>query len=101
MTKNFQELTLTTANLTDSLVSDPGYIVISGTFDTAMVTITLTEDTSATPINIAMQEPTSFINPTGVALTFFAQAHRLTFTVAGGGGSEDINVKWYPVHTPF
>jgi len=101
MTKNFQELTLTAANLTDSLVSDPGYIVISGAFDGGSVTIILTEDTSATPINIPMQEPVSFINPTGVAIAFFAQAHRLTFTVAGGGGSEDINVKWYGVHTPF
>jgi len=102
MTKNFQELTLTTANLTDSLVSDPGYIVVSGAFDGASVTITLTEDTSLTPINIPLQEPTSFVNPIGTpGLAFFAQAHRLTFTAAGGGGSEDVNVKWYPVHTPF
>lgn len=102
MTKNFQELNLTAANLTDSLVSDPGYIVVSGTFDSASVTISLTEDTTNTPINIPSIEPTPFTNPlVATALAFPVWAHRLTFTASGGGGSEAINIKWYPVHVPY
>ncbi len=101
MTKNFQELNLTAANLTDSLVSDPGYIVVSGAFDSGSVTISLTEDTSATPITIPVQAPTAFLNPVTGANAFPVQAHRLTFTIAGGAGSEAVNVKWYPVHIPF
>lgn len=102
MTKNFQEINLTAANLVDSLVSDPGYIVISGNFDTGTVRISLTDDTSGTPINIPVQEPTTFTNPVvspGIAV--YINAHRLTFSFDGGAGAEDIIVKWYPVHLPF
>lgn len=101
MTKDFQEILLTATNLTDSLVSDPGYVVVSGAFDSASVTITLTDDTTLTPINISSQEPTAFTNPIAAALAFYVQAHRLTFTIAGGAGGEAVTVRWYPVHTPY
>lgn len=101
MTKNFQEVNLTAGNLTASLVSDPGYISISGTFDTGTITVSLTEDTSNTPISIPVIQPTAFVNPVVAATAFPVTAHRLTFTIAGGAGSEDISVKWFPVHVPF
>lgn len=101
MSKDYQEITLSAANPTQSLVSDPGYIVLSGTFDGGSVTISLTEDLSNTPINIPATEPTAFTNPVAGNLAFPVQAHRLTFAIAGGGGSESVLVRWYPVHIPY
>lgn len=97
--KDFQELTLTSASLTGSLVAGPGYVSIGGTFDTAGVTITLTGDN--VPISINSIDGATFANPVLTEISFPVNATRLTFTAAGGLGSENISVKWYQVRQPY
>ncbi len=109
MTKDFQQLDLTAANLTDNLVSDPGYVEISGTPDSASLAITLTNDPINGPNDVLISLPVQFpgfTNPVNSAaitagIAIFVPAHRLTFTLAGGAGSEDVTVRWYPVHQPY
>lgn len=111
MPKNFQEITLTTANLTQSMVSPPGILTFSGTPDSATVLITLTNDAVAGPNSVPLSipgplSPIAFANPilaaTITASTAFnVLAQRLTFTASGGGGSESITIRWYPVLSPF
>ncbi len=107
MTKNFQEITLTSGNLVDSMVGSPGILSFSGTPDSAAVTVTLTDGTSndvllglATDIDPTIANPVTAAQITaggGVNV----QAERLTFTASGGLGSENITVRWYPVGTPY
>lgn len=107
--KDFQTLNLTAANLTGNLVSDPGYVALTGTSDGGTVAITLTDDPltgdNDALVSLPVQLP-SFINPVTDAIIiagtgWYIPAHRLTFTLSGGGGSEDVTIRWFPVHMPY
>ena len=82
-----QELTLTAANTSGTLIGAPGNVSISGTFDGATVTQSLIGDTVAVDTFTAED-------------TFFMDAEGMVFGVSGGGGSENISVKWFPVRRP-
>ncbi len=86
--KDFQEKFLTATTTSVDFASPPGTISVSGTFDGATVTQALTGDV----VTVA-----SFT----VDATAFANATRLTFAISGGGGSENVSVKWYPVRVPY
>ena len=86
--KDFQEKFLTAGTTSVDFVSPPGTISVSGTFNGGTVTQALTGDV----VTIA-----SFT----AAGTAFANATRLTFSISGGGGSENVSVKWYPVRVPY
>ena len=84
----FQEKTLTSSNLSESFIGNAGAITLSGTFDSGTVTQTLTGDT--TPIGTFTADDDIFFN-----------GQRVTFTIAGGSGSESVSIKWFKNRTPF
>lgn len=86
--KDFQEKFLTAGTTSVNFVSPQGNISVSGTFDGGTVTQALTGDVVAVATFTA-------------DATAFANASRLTFSISGGGGSENVSVKWYPVRVPY
>lgn len=88
MAAGFQEKTLNAGTTSVSFIGAPGAITLSGPFDTATVTQTMTGD--STPIATFTAEDDIYFN-----------GQRVTFTKTGGAGSENISVKWFKNRTPY
>lgn len=83
-----QELTLTAASPAGTLIGAPGNVSISGTFAGGTVTQSLPGDSVA-------------VDTFTAETTFFMEAEGMVFGITGGGGTENISVKWYPVRRPM
>lgn len=79
-----QEKFLTAATPSQTFLGGPGNVSISGQFDGGTVTQSLIDDGVAVDTFTAED-------------TFFMDAEGMVFGIVGGGGSENISVKWYPV----
>ena len=74
--------TLTAANPSVNMSNSAGSIEIAGVFDSGTVTQNLTGGSIA-------------VDTFTTAETFFTNANRLTFSIAGGSGSEAVTIRWY------
>ena len=74
--------TLTAANPSVNLENNAGSVEVAGTFDSGTVTQSLTGGSIA-------------IDTFTAAETFFTNANKLTFAIAGGLGSESVTIRWY------
>ena len=84
----FQEKTLTASNLSVDFIGNPGPITFGGDANGGVITQTLTGDT------VAVATPV-------VGDTIFFNGQRVTFTIAGGGGSESVPIKWFKNRVPY
>lgn len=82
-----QEKFLTAATPAQTFLGGPGNVSISGTFDGGTVTQSLIDDSVS-------------VDTFTAETTFFMDAEGMVFGITGGGGSENISVKWYPVRRP-
>jgi len=88
MTNRRQTKTLTASNLTETFTGVPGAIVIAGTFDSGTITQTLPGTTKAIDTFIIDSD-------------FYFNGQDVTFTIAGGSGSESVVITWYSNRTPY
>ena len=77
----YQE-TLTASNLTETFTGTDGPIIIEGTFDSGTITQTMPGTT------LAIDTFTADDN-------FYFNGQDVTFTIAGGSGSESVTITWY------
>lgn len=83
-----QSKTLTASNLTETFTGVPGPIVIAGTFDSGTITQTLPGTTKAIATFTADGD-------------IYFNGQDVTFTMAGGSGSESVVITWYQNRTPY
>ena len=77
----YQE-TLTASNLTVTYIGNAGPMVLEGTFDSGTITQTLPGTTKAIDTFTSDED-------------FYFNGQRVTFTIAGGSGSESVVVTWF------
>ena len=82
-----QSKTLTASNLAETFTGSPGPIVIAGTFDGGTITKTLPGTTKAISTFLADDD-------------IYFNGQDVTFTIAGGSGSESVVITWYENRTP-
>ena len=73
---------LTASNTSVTLENTAGSIELIGTFDSATVTQKITGGTTAIDTFTAAVAP------------FYTRANKLTFSIAGGSGSESVVIRW-------
>lgn len=88
MSARRQVKTLTASNLTETLVGSQGPIVLEGDFDSGTITQTLPGTTKAIATFTADED-------------IYFNGQDVTFTMAGGSGSENVVITWYSNSTPY
>jgi hypothetical protein len=82
MSQPYKEITLTASNTSENMTNPAGSLEVAGTFDGATVTQNLTGGSVA-------------VDQFAAAETVYTKASHSTFSIAGGGGSEVVTVRWY------
>ena len=82
MSDLYKEIVLTAANPSANISNPAGSIEVSGTFAGGTVTQNLTGGSVA-------------VDTFTAAETIYTNASHLTFAITGGGGTENVTVKWY------